>query len=412
MSAKRRTGVGLDLVNVFIADLQTGLGPFLAIYLTSARGWDAATVGVIVAAQSIVSVLVTTPIGAFVDWAPFKKWLMVGGAQLIAVGCVALFLLQTPALEIGAQAVIGTAAALFGTAVTAVSLGVVGTERLPVRAGRNEAMYNVGNVGFALTVGVMSARFGHPTVFFLAAGACLASSVVGATFIRARDVDDHVARGDPGHSDTGRIPIRALFRRGPVIAFLVAMVLLHFGNGAMLPLVGEILGAETRTAAPYMSACIIVAQLTMIPVAIGVGRLANSWGRKPLFLFSFAMVALRPILFSFAKAPMVFVALQVIDGLGAGTFGVLCTVLAADLARGTGHFNTLQGAIGAAVGVGVFLSNVALGFIVRAVGYHAGFLVLATGGALAALVYALFVPETHPHKPQKPSWLLAPAHQV
>src|SRR5437763_6939749 len=83
----RRTLLGIDAVYFLMADLETGVGPFLAIYLASARHWDASRIGLVVAVQSIVTVVSQAGAGAIVDWSRHKKWLLVGGTVFISVGC-------------------------------------------------------------------------------------------------------------------------------------------------------------------------------------------------------------------------------------------------------------------------------------------------------------------------------------
>jgi hypothetical protein len=60
---KQRSLPALDWLNFFMADVGTGIGAFLAIYLTATRHWNPASVGVVVAAQSIASVAAQGPAG-------------------------------------------------------------------------------------------------------------------------------------------------------------------------------------------------------------------------------------------------------------------------------------------------------------------------------------------------------------
>ena len=46
-----------------------------------------------------------------------------------------------------------------------------------------------------------------------------------------------------------------------------------------------------------MSACIVAAQAVMVPMAMLVGRKADVWGCKPLFLAGFAILSLRSFLY-------------------------------------------------------------------------------------------------------------------
>ena len=66
-------------------------------------------------------------------------------------------------------------------------------------------------------------------------------------------------------------------------------MLFHLANAALLPLVGQKLAsAYPKEATAMMSTCIVAAQLVMLPIALLVGRTANTWGRTPLFLVGFA----------------------------------------------------------------------------------------------------------------------------
>jgi MFS family permease len=151
-----------------------------------------------------------------------------------------------------------------------------------------------------------------------------------------------------------------------------------------------------------MSACIIAAQFVMIPVAFLTGRLADSWGRKPLFLIAFGVLTLRGVLYTLGKGAFYLLAVQSLDGVGAAIFGVLWVVIISDLAKGTGRFNVLQGVIQAALGLGAFLSNFVFGFVVKSLGYNVGFLGLAGIAFAGMLFFGLLMPETKDMGIRKP----------
>jgi hypothetical protein len=65
---------------------------------------------------------------------------------------------------------------------------------------------------------------------------------------------------------------------------------------------------------------------------------AGRWGRKPLFLFAFGALCARGLLYTVAHSPAALIAVQCMDGLGAGVFGVVATLIIADLTKGTGRF--------------------------------------------------------------------------
>jgi predicted MFS family arabinose efflux permease len=88
------------------------------------------------------------------------------------------------------------------------------------------------------------------------------------------------------------------------------------------------------------------------------------------------------------------VAIQLLDGVAAGIFGVIAVLIASDLMRGTGRFNLAQGLTALSVGIGAALSNAVSGYVVQWFGYSAGFLFLAGIAASALLFFALLMPET------------------
>ncbi|MCF2146427.1 MFS transporter [Desmonostoc muscorum LEGE 12446] len=92
--------------------------------------------------------------------------------------------------------------------------------------------------------------------------------------------------------------------------------------------------------------------------------------------------------------PFFLVSVQLLDGIGAGIFGVMQLLVIADLTKGIGHFNLAQGGIGAAVGIGASLSNSLAGFVAKEVGYKASFLSIAAIAAFALAFFWFFMPET------------------
>jgi MFS family permease len=187
-----------------------------------------------------------------------------------------------------------------------------------------------------------------------------------------------------------------LLRRRDLLIFLASVVLFHFANAAMLPMAGQVLalkhpGSDTIA----LSACILAAQLVMVGVAWAVGQASSRGvGRKTIFLIALAVLPVRGILFSFTTSPYGVVAIQLLDGVAAGIFGVISVLIASDLMRGTGRFNLAQGLTALAVGIGAALSNATAGYVVQWFGYVVGFLYLA-GIALCALAFfALLMRET------------------
>lgn len=401
-SVSARSLRGLDALNFFLADVRDGLGPYLGIYLLATHNWDAASIGVAMSASTFAGVVAQTPAGWLIDRLRQKRFLIAICSLIIAVGCVAMVIKTNMTSVIFSQIVIGVAAALIAPAVAAVTLGLVGHRRLERRVGRNEAFNHAGNVAAAALAGLLGHYVGREYIFYLVAAMAVAS-IVSILFVNGSEINHDVARGaaekptdskqQPDKSDVSSI--KALFKDRRVLIFAVAVTLFHFANAAMLPLVGQTLADGKDTGASlYMSACIITAQLVMIPVSAYAGRAAGTRGRKPVFLIAFLALPLRGVLYTMSDNPYFLVSVQILDGVAAGIFGVLMLIIIADLTRGTGRFNLAQGAIGTAVGLGASLSNVVAGYVVNRAGYDAGFLMLSGVALIALLIFWFFVPET------------------
>jgi MFS family permease len=132
----------------------------------------------------------------------------------------------------------------------------------------------------------------------------------------------------------------------------------------------------------------------MVPMAWLVGSKADVWGRKPLLILGFVILPLRGVLYTLSNDPYWLVAVQMLDGIGAGIFGALFPVIVKDLTQGTGRFNVSLGALSTVFGLGAALSNSLAGFVVQQAGYNAAFLTLAGVAAVALALLWLAMPET------------------
>ncbi len=394
-SPKRRSLRALDALNVFMADVRDGLGPYLAIYLATKR-WDPSRIGVAMSVLTMATVVAQTPAGALIDRVRSRRAVVVLASLAVAIGAVAMVWRTTLPVIVGAQSLIGVAVAFLPPSVAAISLGMVGRAGLPRRMGRNEASNHAGNVAAAILAGLIGDRVAYEGIFYLVA-AMAAGTIVTTLLIRGRDIDHDLARGaDHAEGERPRIAgLGTVFRDRRVGIFILSIALFHLANAAMLPLVGQKLTAgKTGGVASDMSACIIAAQMVMVPVALLASRFAETWGRRPVFLIGFAVLPVRGLLYTLGTDPALLVAVQLLDGIGAGIFGVVGVLVIADLSRGTGRFNLMQGALATAVGIGASLSNLLTGFVVREAGFDAGFLALSTLALVALLVFWLGVPET------------------
>jgi MFS family permease len=382
-----------------LADVRDGLGPYLSIYLLLVHHWDQASIGFVMAVGGIGAIVAQTPVGALVDRTTAKRALVVVGALTITAGSLAMPLFPGFYSISVLQALTGIAGSVFAPALAAITLGVVGARCFARRIGRNESFNHAGNASAAAITGGL-AYFCGPVVVFWVLAAMAAGSVVATLRIPRNAIDHEVARGmdhAPGEPSGQPSRMTVLLHNRRLMIFAAAVVAFHFANAAMLPLVGQLLALHNKdVGTALMAVCIVAAQVVMVPVAYIAGAKADSWGRKPIFLFGFAVLALRGFLYTLSDDSYWLVGVQLLDGVGAGVFGALFPVVVQDVTHGTGRFNVGLGAITAATGTGASVSNFVAGSIVVAAGYHAAFMSL---GALAGAGFALYLtamPETRP----------------
>jgi MFS family permease len=389
----------LDAINFLLADVRGALGPYLNVFLVTQQHWSQSTVGLVTSTGGLLGLAVQTPIGALIDETHAKRGAIVLALALLGMGAATIFVWPSfwpVAIANGLMAMVGD---VFGPAVAALTLGLYARKQLARRMGRNSAFDHAGNVAIALAAAAVGYVFSQRAVFLLvplfavlASIAVLSIPARAIDYDRARDLDAETERAT---TKTGATGYGVLFESRPLAIFGLCVMLFHFANAGLLPLVGQKLAAaHPKEATAMMSACIIAAQAVMLPIALLVGRTADKWGRKPLFLAGFAILPIRAVLYTLSDDSVWLIGVQLLDGVGAGIFGALTPLVIADIMRGTGRYNLAQGAIATVQGIGASLSGLAAGVMVDHFGYSAAFLAAGAAAVLALAVFALQMPET------------------
>ena len=394
-SPSRQSQRGLDWFIFFLADVQTGFGPFIAVYLTTQK-WTQVEIGFVLSIGGVIGLLGQMPGGAIVDAARSER--VVAGFAVAAIGIAALAYAVWPIFPVVAAAAIlhALASCVLGPAIAAISLGLVGPLAIGERLGRNARYASLGNGVAAAVMGtagyLLSSRSVFLVTFILAIPTLLALSR-----IREREIDIVQAHGAIPREvpDEKATSVFSLIRRRPLLIFAASVLLLQLANAAMLPLMAGVVTTRSSQWAPVLiAACIIVPQAIVALASPLVGRKAQQWGRRPLLLLGFGALAIRGVLFATVTDPYLLVAVQVFDGITAAVFSVMVPLIVADVAFGTGHFNLAQGIVGTATGIGASLSTVLAGYVSDKLGSSTAFLGLAGVAAIGLLMIWLIMPET------------------
>ena len=393
--ASCRSQRGLDWFAFFLADIQTGWGPFVAAYLTSAN-WTQLDIGLILTIGTLGAMVLQIPIGALVDHVLAKRLLAAIAVAAISGSALLLALWPTFSVVLGAKLLHAIASCLAGPVLAAISLGLVGHVLLGSRLGRNARFLSLGNAIAAGVMGGVAYYFSNQAIFFLTAALGI-PALIALAQIRSADIDPELARGGAPQRKVSRRfdALAGLASNRPLLIFAFAIVLFQLSNAPMLPIMaGSLTTRAPQWATVVISICILAPQFVVALIAPWVGRMAQSWGRRPLLMVCFVPLCVRSAVFAASTEPSVIIAAQLLDGISAATLGVLVPLVIADTTRGTGHFNFAQGVVGVAVGIGASVGTTTAGYAADMIGTAAAFLFLGSVGAAGFVLVLALMPET------------------
>jgi MFS family permease len=384
-----RSSRGLDLLNFFVADVQTGFGPFVAVYLTTHK-WTQVEIGFALTLGTMVALISQIPAGILIDAVRNKR--VAAGVALVGVIIAALLLAIQPTVlpVLVAQSLHAFSSCMLTPAIAAISLHLVGHTGLGERLGRNARFAAIGNGLAAGVMGATGAYLSSRAVFVLTALLCIPALL--SLFA--------IGRGPHARDQTTAEPfdwpgLKLLFSDRRLLAFAACILLFHLSNAAMLPLIGaEITMRSGDFANVIIAACIVVPQGVVAIISPWVGHRAALSGRRPMLLLGWSALPLRGLLLLVLPGAWLPIAAQAVGGISAAVFGVMFPLIAADITRGTSHFNLCMGVLGLALFLGAALSTTLGGWIADIGGVPLAFAVLTLVGVLAVLMVWLAMPET------------------
>jgi MFS family permease len=384
---------GLDWFSFFLADIQTGFGPFIAIYLT-AQAWSQGDIGLILTIGGLVALAGQIPAGALVD--ATRSTRAIAMVAIIAISTSAIAIAGWPifVVVLGARVLHAAASCILGPTIAALSLGLVGHAALGERLGRNARLASIGAGVAALAMGATGQFHSNQAVFIFTA-VLVIPALAALRHIRTNGPDAKPAQ-DSAPVAVGGGACR-LFRNRELVIFASCIVAFHLSNAAMLPIMAGVLTKSGTSATAWVAACMIVPQLVVAAFCPFVGRKADSWGRRPFLLMCFGALALRGLVFAFTSEPYLVVAAQLLDGVSAAVLAILFPLIVADITRETGRFNLALGIVGSAMGIGAALSTTLAGYSFDTFGSATTFLGLASIAATGLITVLLLMPETRPN---------------
>jgi MFS family permease len=370
----RKSQKRLDWFIFLVADVQTGFGPFVAVYLTSEK-WTQIEIGLVLTVAGLVSLLGQIPGGALVDAARSERVVAAVAVTLIATSALVYATFPIFPAVLVAATLHAAASCVLGPAIAAISLGLVGHAAIGERFGRNARFASIGAALAAAVMGGFGYFFTPQAVFFVTA-ALLVPTLLVLRGVAAAEIDPERAHGNQPELRTSKPPVdlRSLLSKPALLVFGCCILLFHLANAAMLPLMGSVLTMRSgQWATVLIGACMVGPQIVVALFSPWVGRQAQRIGRKPLL-----------------------VAVQLLDGLTAAVLSVMVPLTIADLTRGSGRFNLTQGVVGTMMGVGASISPTFAGYMSDTFGSPAAFMGLAVVAMFALATVWFLMPETRP----------------
>ena len=195
---------------------------------------------------------------------------------------------------------------------------------------------------------------------------------------RAGDSEDESA--DPGAGEPrGDEPAKGWFPNDAGLwAFVAAMVLYHAANAPGGVYLGLFLKRDLHAPERMLAYAFAVSMVAWMLVVWPAGWLADRWGRKPLLIAGWTIMALRLAPGGRRADPWLAVANQALDGLGNGLFAVLAAAWVTDRLADPRRAGEAQVIVGSCLVLGSAIGPAVAGFLVGPLGYRGLF--AAPGG--------------------------------
>ena len=380
---------GMDWLNMLVAGMGSAYGAFIPVYLT-AHAWTQTHIGIVLTAGTVAGMLCQVPAGLIVDAiGPYRRGVLFWAILVMGVVPAVFAILPRGLPVLLAMILQAVAGSLLTPAIAAISLALVGRDGLGERVGRNS---RYGSIGAGVGAAIMGAcgYLGSSRLAFVVAAVMTVPAMLAVRAIGPDTVQLKPTRA-PNEKPPGLFEPFALLRDHRLLIYALCVALFQVASIAVLQLAAvDVTARLGARGALVIAAFLIVPQVVVAVVSPWIGRVADRWGHRPTLLAGFVTVPVRGVLFAMVRNPYALVPVQVLEGLGGATFGVMLPLVAADLTNGKGHYTLCLSLFGLAGGAGTAVSTALAGWTADRYGRQAAFWVLAAAVALVGLA----MPET------------------
>src|SRR5215471_17505417 len=172
-SSPSRTSLnGLDGINFFLAGMQAGFGPFVAVLLADEK-WTQQNIGFVLSVGGLAGLLSQLPGGELLDAVRSKRFLVALGGIVVAASALLMALWPILPVVFAASVLQGLTGGVLGPAVAAISLGLVGHQALAKRLGRNQRFAAAGALIVTGLMGAVGYLLSYRAIFLVSAALVL-----------------------------------------------------------------------------------------------------------------------------------------------------------------------------------------------------------------------------------------------
>ena len=268
------------------------------------------------------------------------------------------------------------------TASTTLAASTVPRERLGFGLGLMQMAVFSGSAVGPLIGGVLADQIGYRATFVLAGSLLLVSALLVAFLVEER-FEPPPRRA--GHGETGGETWRLLLAPA-LLGIVVSLFALRAASMALQPIVPLLVAQLARGSSSVNSLAGLamgVSGMTSAVASVGLGRLSDRIGQRPLLIASGALAAATFLPLGLTTQVWQVIALQALFGIASGGMLPTANALVARLTP-EGRRGTIYGFTTTASSLGAFVGPLVGTALAAALGLHAPFLVI--GLALAVTV--------------------------
>ena len=263
-------GSGLDWLNFFVANVQTGFGPFIAVYLTT-QAWTQTQIGLALSVGTLAAMASQVPAGALVDAIRSKAAVALFSILAFTARALLLALSPTPLFVYLAEVLHGFSSCTLGPAIATMSLIIAGRHALGLRLGRNARFAAIGNGVGAALMGACGYYYSSRSVFLLTAVLTIIGLIPLLPLARLYEPSQPAARHEAS-TTRHRERITSVLTNRALLGFAVCAMLFTLGNAAMLPLAGSFVTERAESEATLLIAAgIVLPQLVAAALSPALG---------------------------------------------------------------------------------------------------------------------------------------------